>query len=180
MDEVPADRRVARTRQALVRAFVELTLANGYPAVTVDRIAERANIGRSTFYTHFQGKDDVLRQSLAYPDVQLASVLDRETTADQLVPLMQHFHEQRRTNRVFFEPPIRDRWIRHLAALLETKLAGRGRPELPLRLVALHLAELQIGLVVHWLSGRASVRPAAIAEALLASTRASASALLKD
>ena len=42
------DRRPERTRQALVAALIELILERGYETLTVEEVAERANIGRST------------------------------------------------------------------------------------------------------------------------------------
>lgn len=58
------DRRVARTRSALQAAFIKLILKQGYEAVTVEEICAEANIGRSTFYSHFTGKDDLKRAGL--------------------------------------------------------------------------------------------------------------------
>ncbi|RUU03382.1 TetR/AcrR family transcriptional regulator [Mesorhizobium sp. USDA-HM6] len=51
------DRRVARTRRLLQEALVELTAEKGYAPVTVEEICSRADVGRSTFYTHYPDKD---------------------------------------------------------------------------------------------------------------------------
>jgi AcrR family transcriptional regulator len=59
------DRRAARTRNALLRALHSLTEEKDYLAITVGEIAEAANVGRSTFYAHFMGKDDLLRFGIA-------------------------------------------------------------------------------------------------------------------
>jgi AcrR family transcriptional regulator len=53
------DRRIQRTRQLLLDALVALILEKGYEAVTVQDIIDRANVGRSTFYAHFQDKEDL-------------------------------------------------------------------------------------------------------------------------
>lgn len=42
---------------------MSLIVERGYDAVSVRDIAERADVGRSTFYAHFIGKDDLLRNS---------------------------------------------------------------------------------------------------------------------
>jgi AcrR family transcriptional regulator len=60
MNEVKLDRRVQKTRQALQNALIELILEKGYEAVMVQDILERANVGRSTFYAHYQDKEDLL------------------------------------------------------------------------------------------------------------------------
>ena len=54
------DRRSQRTRQALSEALVQLIQEKDYSTITVNDIIERANVGRSTFYAHYQTKDDLL------------------------------------------------------------------------------------------------------------------------
>ena len=53
------DRRIYRTRKLLQDALIELILEKGYAAVTVQDIIDRANIGRSTFYAHFQDTESL-------------------------------------------------------------------------------------------------------------------------
>jgi AcrR family transcriptional regulator len=65
------DRRVARTRTRLERAFFHLMQEKGYDAVTIHDICGRAGVGRSTFYTHFTGKDDLKRRSLEHLRAEL-------------------------------------------------------------------------------------------------------------
>ncbi len=57
------DRRVRRTRDLLHRSLMALILEKGYGRVTVQDILDRADVGRSTFYTHYQNKDDLLVES---------------------------------------------------------------------------------------------------------------------
>ncbi|MFC3726507.1 TetR/AcrR family transcriptional regulator [Neoaquamicrobium sediminum] len=58
------DRRVARTRRLLQEALFELTAENGYAAVTVEDICGRADVGRSTFYTHYPDKDSLRKAAI--------------------------------------------------------------------------------------------------------------------
>jgi len=60
MRQTKTDRRSLRTRQMLMAAMVELMREKRYDSITVQEIADRANIGRSTFYAHFTDKDDLL------------------------------------------------------------------------------------------------------------------------
>jgi AcrR family transcriptional regulator len=55
------DRRVARTRKALHQALMSLILRKGYEATTIQDIIDEADVGRSTFYCHYTGKEDLLR-----------------------------------------------------------------------------------------------------------------------
>jgi AcrR family transcriptional regulator len=58
------DKRILRTRQALKNALLELMVEIGYEKTTVQRILERAGVGRATFYVHYRSKEDLLRRSL--------------------------------------------------------------------------------------------------------------------
>jgi AcrR family transcriptional regulator len=54
------DARVRRTRDALGDALVELMQEKPFDSITVQDVLDRARVGRSTFYTHFSDKDDLL------------------------------------------------------------------------------------------------------------------------
>jgi AcrR family transcriptional regulator len=58
------DRRVQKTRKLLQDALIELVTEKGYEVVSIREILERANVGRSTFYAHFQDKDQLLHSIL--------------------------------------------------------------------------------------------------------------------
>ena len=60
MPKQKIDRRVERTRQSLQNALSELILEKGYEKVTVQDVIDRANVGRSTFYAHFESLDQLL------------------------------------------------------------------------------------------------------------------------
>ena len=59
------DRRVLKTRQALRDAFLELLPEKGWDELSVQDICSRANVGRSTFYIHFQNKEELLSGGLS-------------------------------------------------------------------------------------------------------------------
>ena len=54
------DRRVQKTRKLLQDALVELMLEKDFESVRVQDILDKANVGRSTFYIHFQDKRELL------------------------------------------------------------------------------------------------------------------------
>jgi AcrR family transcriptional regulator len=54
------DRRVQRTQQLLREAVFALIKEKGFEKLSVQDIIDRANVGRATFYAHFDNKEDLL------------------------------------------------------------------------------------------------------------------------
>ena len=54
------DRRVQRTQQLLRTALFTLIQEKGFERLSVQDIIDRANVGRATFYAHFDNKEDLL------------------------------------------------------------------------------------------------------------------------
>jgi len=58
------DRRIQKTLSLLREALVSLIAEKPYDSIVVKEILDRANVGRSTFYTHFRDMDDLLVSGL--------------------------------------------------------------------------------------------------------------------
>jgi AcrR family transcriptional regulator len=72
------DRRKRITRQALRRSVLELGLEHGLAAVSVEAIAERADVSARTFFNYFETKDDAV---LGLVDTGIAPEVARDFAA---------------------------------------------------------------------------------------------------
>jgi AcrR family transcriptional regulator len=102
------DRRVRRTRGLLRTALIELILERGYDRVTVQDILDRADVGRSTFYNHFQSKDQLLLSGMDEVSAALRSRIATEQDASSLMaplqPLFEHASDNHRLFRALLGP----------------------------------------------------------------------------
>jgi AcrR family transcriptional regulator len=58
-------RKRAATRDRMSAAAAELVVANGLAATTVERSAERAEVGRATFFRYFSSKEDAVADGIS-------------------------------------------------------------------------------------------------------------------
>ena len=76
------DRRIRKTREAILEAFVGLMAEKNFEHITMNDIADRADINRGTIYLHYMDKFDLLDQCIdTYFDQLLENCLpDGNTT----------------------------------------------------------------------------------------------------
>lgn len=176
-DVLIEDRRVRRTKAALFDAFVHLVLDRRYDQIRVADIVERAGVGRSTFYEHYEGKDELLREGLTGPFTVLADMITPRHDDARLLATVEHFWENRRVGNVLFAGATARIATSTLADLIEARLAARGPAAPPPVLLAAHLAAGQMALISAWLAGRASCSAEVVARTLHASANACLAAL---
>ncbi len=176
------DRRVERTRELLQKALVELIAQRGYDAITVQDIAERANVGRTTFYLHYTGKDELfmscheaivsrLHIGLFHP-LSRQELLSPETPAG-MTSAYRHLEEDRALLYPIFQGrdsqlilrKIRERSARELEANLRA-VFREAESAIPLDMLANYLAGAQIALMKWWLEKRRPHTPQALTRAL--------------
>jgi AcrR family transcriptional regulator len=177
-----ADRRVRRTRGALLRAFDELVLERSFARVTVNDIVARADVGRSTFYEHFGGKEDILEESVAQPLSLLVNAIEPGGDVEVLA-MVEHLRKKSQLARGLLASSARHALTRVLARLIEERLtlrrySARRGASMSTQHVAAMLAEIQVAMLDAWLSGRIECPAEELARSIVLSSNATATALL--
>jgi AcrR family transcriptional regulator len=161
------DRRSVRTRQHLIDALVALIQEKSYDSITVQDIIDRANVGRSTFYTHFQDKDDLLARSFERVMAWLARQID--TTQDPLmIPvlgLFDHLQSHRHLYRALLHTRGVDILFRsgevYLRVVLIEKFTTRRAADspVPVDVLAAATAGTLLNLARWWLESEMPYTP---------------------
>jgi AcrR family transcriptional regulator len=92
MKQHKSDRRSARSRQLILAAMMDLLFERSFDHITVQDILDKANVGRSTFYTHYFDKEDVLA-SIAEQELSLLSrqLAERASGQGPIIPSLELF-----------------------------------------------------------------------------------------
>ena len=87
------DRRISKTKKAIYQAFLQLLNAKGYESTTVQDIIDLADVGRSTFYCHYESKEILLDELCHYLFHHLFEREESISTEDYLAHLFLHFQK---------------------------------------------------------------------------------------
>jgi AcrR family transcriptional regulator len=159
------DRRVARTRGALIDAYNRLFLGRRRGPFRVAEVVSEAEIGRSTFYEHYRGIDDIFLEALKRPFAALADGAAGTGDAALLEPVLAHFWENRQRGREALGGRLGERVARLLADMVEERIAGAAF-SLPPRLAARTLAEAGLAPLRSWIAGEATATAAQLSAAI--------------
>lgn len=85
------DRRITKTRKAIYNAFLQLLNQKGYETITVQEIIDLADVGRSTFYSHYESKELLLDELCRYLFHHLFEREENLSTKDYLAHIFLHF-----------------------------------------------------------------------------------------
>lgn len=176
----PEDRRIQRTRRSLREALVALMIERGYEALTVQDILDRANVGRSTFYTHFRDKDELLVSGLEQLRAALAEVQIKarsrgrglESALAFTLPLFEHVHSHRALHKMIAGREsgamVHREFQKMFASLARQELtpfASRGADgKATLDLLVAFLASSLHGIVAEWLDHHPRLSPMEVHE----------------
>jgi AcrR family transcriptional regulator len=82
------ERKKQRTRWALVDAALDLFLAKGYEATTVDEIVAAVDVSQRTFFRYFAGKEDIALSLLTGYDTLFIAALAERPPAEPPIPAL--------------------------------------------------------------------------------------------
>ena len=131
MDEQQMDRRVQRTRQLIREALIDLMMEKQYEKITIQDIIDRANIGRATFYNHYQDKNDLLLRGVA----ELSNQNENEETLHlpkkdnmthdtiRTAGMFRHSQENQRLHQVMFKRSQENLIQEQVATILQANVA---------------------------------------------------------
>lgn len=160
-DHLQIDRRARRTRALLADALIELGGERGVDGIEVGELAAAAGVARSTFYTHYSGKDDFLIASFVNllgmaEEALRAKCPDREDIVPS-APLFAHVAQAGDFARNVAKSDIFPRQMEageaKLRAIAESNIARR-MPHWPAerrRETAIYIAAGFIGLLRWWM-----------------------------
>jgi AcrR family transcriptional regulator len=171
MDQQKQDRRSRRTQQALIDALIALLADKNYDEISVQDIVDRANVGRSTFYAHYQDKYDLLRSGFERVlDMLVQQISFRE--ADQIfqldtTSLFLHAKEHYQLYRMLvwgsgFEVLTKDGHAALSAKFQERfalLLSGKPEPPVPLAILSYTVAGTLLILLKWWLDNKMPYSP---------------------
>jgi len=167
MAEKKLDRRVQRTRALLRDALMALIQEKGYDAVTIEEITERANLGRTTFYLHYQSKDDLLLDHHA--DFTAHLNLDRMSREQllgnkpqpEMVAFLQEISEGKTVYLAFTRAKDADVIMRNVRQRMMENLQESlleafpdAAPHVPLEILTNYLVSAQMSLIDWWITNR--------------------------
>ena len=172
MTDLKTDRRSQRTQRILHEALMSLMQEKRYDDITVQNIIDQADVGRSTFYAHFQDKEDLMTRGLMRL-MQIMSEMVSESSVtgeERLLPtreLFEHVQENQdlfrgivngRGLELFFEKG-QEFWIQKLTADLQARLPEGRQPAVPIPVLAQFVAGTFVTMLRWWLDNRMPYSP---------------------
>jgi AcrR family transcriptional regulator len=174
------DRRVQRTQKLLREALFALIHEKNYDSIVVEDILKRADIGRSTFYMHFAGKDELLVSAMhtMLHSTQVTAPAVSVAPADQIIsfslPILEHVAHHLRAGQAKIGPRGRAVIHEHLQGMLTELIADRVRKvsqtrtgmavHVPPDLCVAYVASTFILLLNWWLEAKRELLPGQVNE----------------
>jgi AcrR family transcriptional regulator len=171
MAELKTDRRSQRTQRILHEASMSLIQEKRYEDITVQDIIDRADVGRSTFYAHFQDKDDLMVYGFMHLMEYLTEAVSQpDGESQRLLPtreLLEHVQESQHLMRSMingrgfelFMEKGQEYWSRKIAADLQVRLPAGQQPAVPIAVMAQFATGTLMTMLRWWLDKKMPYSP---------------------
>lgn len=158
-------RQVRKTKAALYSALLELLREKRYAAITIQDIIDRADIGRTTFYAHFQAKDDLLSECVEMIFESLNKpfgVTESSSSSSSPIPaaaLLMHIEENKKVIKgimlseggEIFLDRFKEYWGVQIDSYFDRVFGRSAKTAIPRDVVINHVSGSFIELVRLWL-----------------------------
>src|SRR5262245_1606878 len=169
------DRRIQKTQKLLHEALGSLIREKPYDEIVVKEILGRANVGRSTFYTHFRDKDELLASGihdmlgmLPAPEISMSGKKYERIIRFSL-PIFEHIHRHRQAGAAGMGTRGRAIIHEHLQKVLTELIAndvgkavqGRRKTagQIPPDLLVQYVASTFVLVLNWWVESNSELRP---------------------
>lgn len=168
------DRRALKTQKAIHEALFLLMQEKQYNKITIQDIIDRANVGRSTFYSHYATKDELLISSIEHLlemiNQYIISYIEYSGDKPRLIPVVELFEHIKENSKIikglmkadgadlFFEK-VQDFWNCKIEEYLVFKLPKGKEPKVPLPILTNHITSTFIHLLKWWINNKMSYTP---------------------
>jgi len=161
----PNDRRVLRTRRMLRDALIELITQRGWDNISVQDVCDRADVGRSTFYTHFADKEELLLGG--FDDLRKMLRAQKSATSGDTLAfvrgLIEHAFEHSQLFRAIIGKRaghiVEKRFRQTVTALVKDDLASHGLAGRALDLTTHYVGGALVELLTWWIDTRNALQP---------------------
>lgn len=171
MKQNKQDRRSQRTKRLVTSAMLELLFERHYDTITIQNILDRAGIGRSTFYTHYFDKEDVLTGIAEHMLETFGEQFSHRKVEQGIIPALELFQHVQQ-NYQYFQAMMRGNAAEVLWEAAQTTLSTniertltatykeKPSPSVPWDVTSQYLAGSFLHLMKWWLRAEMPYSPA--------------------
>jgi AcrR family transcriptional regulator len=164
------DRRIQRTQQLLEAALLSLIKEKAFDKISVREIIDRANVGRATFYAHYDNKIDLLASGFEGLEAALKQrqreARSRKMNADEQLfafshDLLEHAHKHReafpamvsKRGGAVIQHVLRNLLVQLVREDVKVMASQRRADSVPAEAIVQFIAGGLFGLLMWWLNG---------------------------
>lgn len=161
------DRRSMRSKRLIIGALRELILEKDFKNISVSDIAKRADIGRATFYAHFEDKEHLERFMFAQLLAEIENELQRTSESNNfsmspyqsLIPSLALFRvaaDKHQWFKMFAGPNgaqlsmLTKPLVERFETQIESSTMFEATKEIPNQIIANYLISALIALLKEW------------------------------